>query len=277
MWGCITLHMQLWLNVIVVRPLLPFHAHRGAPVCTLVPSPALDVMAVGLSDGRAVLHNVRYDKPVVTFANAAGVGQGEAALMGGAEGRAAGGGGGGACTAISFRTGESMGGARLQKCENSVERRCVGGGAEGRAAGGGGGGACTAISFRTGGFERGCWIGVVWGKYGTRVCRSGAGFGGEEHRKTAAAEPALPSPSAMVSQWGGLCLQKCGGKSEEGVEGCAEGRAAGGGGGGACTAISFYTGEFGRRCRREKVLGKVWGHGVRKMWAGAGLVVSGSI
>lgn len=31
---------------------------------SLAPSPALDVVAVGLADGRAVLHNVRTDEEV---------------------------------------------------------------------------------------------------------------------------------------------------------------------------------------------------------------------
>lgn len=37
-------------------------------------SPALDVVAVGLADGRCVLRNLRYDEHLMTFSNAAGAG-----------------------------------------------------------------------------------------------------------------------------------------------------------------------------------------------------------
>lgn len=71
-------------------------------------SPALDVVGVGLADGRAVLLNVRYDETLATFKNASGVGLSGGAndlALGGSRGRAQTGGAGGACTAISFRTG----------------------------------------------------------------------------------------------------------------------------------------------------------------------------
>ncbi len=49
---------------------------RGSAVRSLAPSPALDVVAVGLADGRAVLHNVRTDEEV-------GGGGGDEGLVGG--------------------------------------------------------------------------------------------------------------------------------------------------------------------------------------------------
>lgn len=70
----------------------------------IAPSPALDVTAVGLADGRAVLHNLRADREVATFHNAAGVGAASELLL--ASAAALGARAGGAVTAISFRTGE---------------------------------------------------------------------------------------------------------------------------------------------------------------------------
>ncbi|GIL66695.1 hypothetical protein Vafri_20180 [Volvox africanus] len=82
----------------------------GVPIRTLVCSPALDVVGVGLADGRAVLHNLKFDEEVVSFANAAGTGLAAEQLLGGGAGTAAarGGVGGGACTALSFRTGAGL-------------------------------------------------------------------------------------------------------------------------------------------------------------------------
>lgn len=78
----------------------------GCAVRCLAPSPALDVVGVGLADGRVVLHNVRFDEEVASFANASGAGLASDLLLGGGAGLAAGGGAsGGAVTAISFRTG----------------------------------------------------------------------------------------------------------------------------------------------------------------------------
>ncbi|GLI63849.1 hypothetical protein VaNZ11_006952 [Volvox africanus] len=82
----------------------------GVPIRTLASSPALDVVGVGLADGRAVVHNIKFDEEVVSFANAAGTGLGADRLLGGGAGTAAarGGVGGGACTALSFRTGAGL-------------------------------------------------------------------------------------------------------------------------------------------------------------------------
>ena len=34
---------------------------------TYFQAPAIDVIAVGLADGRVVLHNIRYDETLITF------------------------------------------------------------------------------------------------------------------------------------------------------------------------------------------------------------------
>ncbi|KAF6265106.1 WD40 repeat-like protein [Scenedesmus sp. NREL 46B-D3] len=46
----------------------------GSPVRCLAASPALDVVGVGLADGRAVLHNLRFDEQVMVLHNAAAAG-----------------------------------------------------------------------------------------------------------------------------------------------------------------------------------------------------------
>lgn len=38
-----------------------------SPVCTIVQSPAVDVVAVGLMDGRIIMHNLKLDKTLFTF------------------------------------------------------------------------------------------------------------------------------------------------------------------------------------------------------------------
>ena len=83
---------------------------RGSPVRALTSSPALDIVGVGLGDGRAVLLNVRYDEVLSSFKNASGAGLGGfESSLGGPEGKAR---TGSACTAISFRTGACI--ARLR-------------------------------------------------------------------------------------------------------------------------------------------------------------------
>lgn len=100
----------------------------------LTPSPALDVVGIGLADGRAVLHNLRYDEAVVTFENAAGTGAKEehfaaGSSSGAGSGGSAGGGAGRACTCISFRTGAGLplmaagGGAGVVSIWNLEEKR----------------------------------------------------------------------------------------------------------------------------------------------------------
>ena len=71
----------------------------------LASSPALDVLGVGLADGRALLYNIKYDELLMEFHNVAGAGSGAEQLL---PGRSQTGvtGGGGACNAISFKTGE---------------------------------------------------------------------------------------------------------------------------------------------------------------------------
>ena len=44
----------------------------GSSVTVLTPTPALDVVAVGLADGRVVLHNFKYDETIATYQHGAG-------------------------------------------------------------------------------------------------------------------------------------------------------------------------------------------------------------
>jgi U3 small nucleolar RNA-associated protein 21 len=103
-------------------------ARRGSAVRVIAPSPALDVVGVGLADGRAVLANLRYDAEVASFQCAAGAGAGAAAerFAGSERAQVA---GGGAVTAISFRTGPGLplmaagGGSGVVTVWNLEERR----------------------------------------------------------------------------------------------------------------------------------------------------------
>ncbi|CAI5463619.1 unnamed protein product [Closterium sp. Yama58-4] len=61
--------MQLW-NVNSRKLLYEFKGW-GVGVTALVGSPALDTVAVGCSDGKVHVHNIRLDKPVVDFTHAA--------------------------------------------------------------------------------------------------------------------------------------------------------------------------------------------------------------
>jgi U3 small nucleolar RNA-associated protein 21 len=54
------------LNFVTQRVVHVF-AGFGAPVRCLAASPALDVVAAGLGDGRVVVHNIRVDATVATF------------------------------------------------------------------------------------------------------------------------------------------------------------------------------------------------------------------
>ncbi|GMH45573.1 hypothetical protein BSKO_13530 [Bryopsis sp. KO-2023] len=69
----------------------------GSSVQCMEASPALDVVAVGLGDGRAVVFNLKYDEVVCTFGNASGTGM----HMVNDRARQS----GGACTALAFSSG----------------------------------------------------------------------------------------------------------------------------------------------------------------------------
>jgi WD40 repeat protein len=60
--------------------LYTFNLHSR--VCCIEPSPALDVVGVGLADGSAVILNVKFDEQVMKFANAAGAGIGASTTEG---------------------------------------------------------------------------------------------------------------------------------------------------------------------------------------------------
>lgn len=98
--GCTDGTLHLW-NVASGSRLYIFLGWHS-PVRALVPSPALDVVAVGLQNGGVVIVNVRLDEVVMRFGNVAAGG-----VTGGNASRRSGGGsgGGGACTSLAFRTG----------------------------------------------------------------------------------------------------------------------------------------------------------------------------
>ncbi|CAG9464933.1 unnamed protein product [Pedinophyceae sp. YPF-701] len=98
--------MQLW-NFASGRMIYEF-AGWGSCVRCLAASPALDLVGVGLSDGRAVLHNIKYDEEIMVFRGAAGAasdGSGLAVMGPSGERARSGPSTGGAVTALSFRTG----------------------------------------------------------------------------------------------------------------------------------------------------------------------------
>ncbi|CAA0817996.1 transducin family protein / WD-40 repeat family protein [Striga hermonthica] len=59
--------LQLW-NISTKKMLYEFKGWNSAITCC-VSSPALDVVAVGCSDGKIHVHNIQYDEEVVTFAH----------------------------------------------------------------------------------------------------------------------------------------------------------------------------------------------------------------
>lgn len=58
-------NLQLW-NVNTKKKLYDFKGWNS-PISCCVPSPALDVVAVGCADGKIHVHNMRYDEELVTF------------------------------------------------------------------------------------------------------------------------------------------------------------------------------------------------------------------
>ncbi|RZR83075.1 hypothetical protein BHM03_00009630 [Ensete ventricosum] len=73
--------LQLW-NISTKKKLFEFKGWNSS-VCSCITSPALDVVAIGCSDGTIHVHNVRYDEELVSFTHSTR----------------------GAVTALSFRTG----------------------------------------------------------------------------------------------------------------------------------------------------------------------------
>lgn len=78
--------LQLW-NISTKKKLYEFKGWNSSVHCC-VSSPALDVVAVGCADGKVHVHNVRYDKELVSFTHSIR----------------------GAVTALSFRTGNTLNG-----------------------------------------------------------------------------------------------------------------------------------------------------------------------
>ena len=93
--------IHLW-NVAAGTRLFIFHGWGNAVRC-LAPSPALDVVAVGLADGSVVILNVLMNEVVMRFGNAAAGGtDGAANRRNGGDAAAA---TAGACNCLAFRTG----------------------------------------------------------------------------------------------------------------------------------------------------------------------------
>lgn len=59
--------LQLW-NISTKKKLYEFKGWESSVSCC-VSSPALDVVAVGCSDGKIHVHNMRFDEELVTFAH----------------------------------------------------------------------------------------------------------------------------------------------------------------------------------------------------------------
>lgn len=57
--------MQLW-NIHTEKMLYEF-SNFGSAIRCLAQSPAVDVVAIGLDDGRIILHNILYDETISTF------------------------------------------------------------------------------------------------------------------------------------------------------------------------------------------------------------------
>lgn len=57
--------LQLW-NILKDQMLYSFTGW-GSPITILQQSPAIDVIAVGLADGRTILHNIKYDETIMHF------------------------------------------------------------------------------------------------------------------------------------------------------------------------------------------------------------------
>lgn len=57
--------MQLW-NISTKKKIFEFKGWNS-PISCCVSSPALDVVAIGCTDGRIHVHNIRYDEELVTF------------------------------------------------------------------------------------------------------------------------------------------------------------------------------------------------------------------
>lgn len=77
--------MQLW-NISTKKRIYEFKGW-GSSISSCVSSPALDVVAIGCTDGKIHVHNIRVDEKLVTFTHSTR----------------------GAVTALSFSTGKSPG------------------------------------------------------------------------------------------------------------------------------------------------------------------------
>lgn len=100
-------HAALWCCVPAACPCCCCAAlrRRRSGVRCIAPSPALDVVGVGLADGRAVLFNLRRDAELMTLHNAAAAGTGAGRFLSGSAAAAAAAAANPAVSCLSFRTG----------------------------------------------------------------------------------------------------------------------------------------------------------------------------
>ncbi|KAJ3093064.1 hypothetical protein HK102_010969 [Quaeritorhiza haematococci] len=57
--------MQIW-NIHTMRLIYDFPKSFGSPITILAQSPVVDVIAVGMLDGRIILHNIKFDQEVIS-------------------------------------------------------------------------------------------------------------------------------------------------------------------------------------------------------------------
>jgi U3 small nucleolar RNA-associated protein 21 len=57
--------LQLW-NIKSMELIYKFKGWGSSIIC-VQQSPAIDVIAIGLSDGNIIIHNIKFDKTIITF------------------------------------------------------------------------------------------------------------------------------------------------------------------------------------------------------------------
>ena len=98
--------MQLW-NFSSETCVYEFKSFNSS-ICCIVPSPALDIVGVGLADGRAVLHHLREDDTLLDIRNAAAAGTKSDRFLTGSVDAISSGSVNSACTCLAFRTGSGV-------------------------------------------------------------------------------------------------------------------------------------------------------------------------
>eukprot|EP00889_Picochlorum_renovo_P002478 jgi/Picre1/29508/NNA_004894.t1 len=98
--------MQLW-NFVSEKKVYEF-ASLNSGVCCIVPSSALDIVGIGLRDGRAILKDLRQDKVLLELMNAAGSGTKADRFLSKSADEVSHRSAHSSCTCIAFRTGEGL-------------------------------------------------------------------------------------------------------------------------------------------------------------------------